>query len=133
MKKESDVPGMMPREDREPDPEYPPEPAPVPEPIPEPAPVEEPTAGPGPAGPPPPSLAEELVAATGAGGAGFQRLGTIGASPFRSQEFYKGRRTAPGLTSLPAGLSVGSPSALGSAGEQDDEARILRAARLSRM
>ncbi len=85
------------------------------------------TTTPAPAPAPPPSLAEELVAATGAGGAGFQRLGTVGATPFRSVG------TAPDVKGLLRGLSVGAPSALGSAGERDDEARILRAARLSRM
>ncbi len=88
------------------------------------------TTTPAPALAPPPSLAEELVTATGAGGAGFRRPETVGATPFRSVEFYRGRRPAPDVKQ---GLSVGAPSALGSAGERDDEARILRAARLSRM
>ncbi len=135
MKNEDSVPGRVPGED-DPDPEYPPEPEPAPAPIPEPEPAPEGPSGPsepsGPQGPPPTSLAEELVAATGAGGAGFQRLGTVGAAPFRSKEFYKGRR-APDVKGLIQGLSIGAPSALGSAGERDDEARILRAARLSRM
>jgi len=80
-------------------------------------------------GPVGPRLARKLVEATGAGGFGFQRPGTPGATPWRTPEFYRGRSTAPDQVTP---LGAGSPFATGGVGERDDEARTLRGARLLR-
>ena len=110
------------------------EPLPVPPPVEEPAPPSSPFEDigqlpqpPGGGGPRQKSLAEQLVAATGAGSAGFQRLGTMGAAPFRSMAFERGRQTQPDEQVLRLGM--GTPTAPAATGEGDDEARILRAAR----
>jgi hypothetical protein len=112
-------------------PELPPEVPPIEPPpeIPPPIgpPVEEPPAEEAPAAPGP-SLAEQLVTATGVGGSGFQRPGTPGAAPFRTPDFYRGRSTAAPETIQR--LGAGAPTVAGGVGQYDEAARSLRAGRL---
>lgn len=83
-------------------------------------------------GPPRESFAEQLAAAHGAGGVGFQRPGTPGAALFRTANFYRGRSTADPKAALTLRVGRGAPfSSRSAGGERDDEARAWRAARMA--